>query len=926
TASIVDSKVNATGKVSVTAVTEAALTSDVRNATTSELTGKTRSRSLSLGAVLAMNKASSKADAFIANAAAVDGTDDITAGRGVLVSARDGFPDPTLSTEDVVPTMLSTGDRVRLADDYALGGVAGLVYRYTGAGETLNLSEVDYSGSADFTAEAPLFSSDEGTRPVLIGTTVLVIMGSNAGGTVGSVYRSLISIGDIDLAAQDYSNIANWEEVLPVLRDVAIGTTVKLDDGYAGGGEPGNLYRATTAQTGVDLNAEDYSTGNWELVVPVWELDANIASTIVIETSAELIATGSTSGTTYGTSGGSTDSTGVAGAVATNDVRGGANAYIDQAKITATAGNIEVRAVERATLFASTESELLATTTFGAAGTKKTKTYGKSSSGSNGDLRSLGVSAIIATNVVLSSATATVTESDLTTSDTATTGGDVKVFAQNSAKLVAQSVNASSSSVEATATSKSRTTSSGSSETFDSFDIGVTLAFNSIGWESVNLLFRFIDGLLGDPLIAGAFGGDVGAGATASIVDSVVDASGEVQVQAIAAAAVSSDISNTTSASTTGKKGSRSTSLGAVLAHNKVSSRAIAFIDDLDGTGLASTITAGRGVLVSATDSAAISSVIILDTDSITTVGKQKKQATSGGSSKTSTQSIGISGAISTNDVRGGASAYIDQSTVVATGGDVAVLANERATITAATESDLLASTTKAGGKAKPYGGKTSKDTTRSIGASGIIANNTVQSAATATITNSNVSTLDTGGVLGNVRVAATNSVRLLSEVINSSETDVEGTVKTKSKNGSTETFQAYDIGVTLAFNSIGWQPQNIFFSALEALLQDPLISNALGLENPANATASIEDSLVDATGQVIVSAVNEVELISDINNSTVSKVTGKKGSRNVSVGAVVAMNKVSSAAEAFIQYADAIDANNDVTAGRGVLVSARDG
>ena len=35
---------------------------------------------------------------------------------------------------------------------------------------------------------------------------------------------------------------------------------------------------------------------------------------------------------------------------------------------------------------------------------------------------------------------------------------------------------------------------------------GVTLAFNSIGWKSQNILFNLIDTILGDPLIANAFG------------------------------------------------------------------------------------------------------------------------------------------------------------------------------------------------------------------------------------------------------------------------------------------------------------------------------------------------------------------------------------------------------------------------------------
>ena len=70
--------------------------------------------------------------------------------------------------------------------------------------------------------------------------------------------------------------------------------------------------------------------------------------------------------------------------------------------------------------------------------------------------------------------------------------------------LLARAVNASAASVDGTATTRTRNNSGGQSETFQTFDIGVTLAFNSLGWEAQNVLFNTIDALLGDPLIASA--------------------------------------------------------------------------------------------------------------------------------------------------------------------------------------------------------------------------------------------------------------------------------------------------------------------------------------------------------------------------------------------------------------------------------------
>ena len=72
-------------------------------------------------------------------------------------------------------------------------------------------------------------------------------------------------------------------------------------------------------------------------------------------------------------------------------------------------------------------------------------------------------------------------------------------------------------------------------ETLNSIDsagegAGVTLAFNSIGWKSQNILFNLIDTILGDPLIATAFGNAQPAETTARIRNTRVDSHGNVDV------------------------------------------------------------------------------------------------------------------------------------------------------------------------------------------------------------------------------------------------------------------------------------------------------------------------------------------------------------------------------------------------------------
>ena len=50
-------------------------------------------------------------------------------------------------------------------------------------------------------------------------------------------------------------------------------------------------------------------------------------------------------------------------------------------------------------------------------------------------------------------------------------------------------------------------------------------------------------------------------------------------------------------------------------------------------------------------------------------------------------------------------------------------------------------------------------------------------------------------------------------------------------------------MSVVLAFNSIGWKPQNVLFNAIDAIVGDPLISSAFNGQQPSEALAYIRDS-----------------------------------------------------------------------------------
>src|SRR5688500_10275173 len=248
-----------------------------------------------------------------------------------------------------------------------------------------------------------------------------------------------------------------------------------------------------------------------------------------------------------------------------NDVRGGASAYITGATVTATGGSVSVTALEDATLNATLESEAETST----------------EAGLFGGGGSTSVNALIATNVVQSEALAHITSSAVDAD-----AGNIVVDADNTALIDASTLNA----VVAGDTG-----------------VGVTLAFNSIGWAPQNVLFNTIDTLIGDPAIASAFNGEVPSGARAYALSSALDASGSVTLSATAAADLGSVVKNQAGVSAGGLSGANGSSFGIVVAQNKVSSEAQAYISG-------NTTDAGGGITVSASDAASITATISLDT------------------------------------------------------------------------------------------------------------------------------------------------------------------------------------------------------------------------------------------------------------------------------------------------------------------------
>ena len=235
----------------------------------------------------------------------------------------------------------------------------------------------------------------------------------------------------------------------------------------------------------------------------------------------------------------------------------------------------------------------------------------------------------------------------------------------------------------------------------------------------------------------------------------------------------------------------------------------------------------------------------------------------------TTSPSVSVAAVMVLNDVESDVSATLMRATVDAA--NLTVLAIEQAAIRA--EADVTA--TSAGGSSFTGVGFV-------LAAGGIIATNRVLGGATAGVL---LSSLD---IAGDITVRA----ELLAEIEAQALVAIDGAGNA--------------FGLTLAFNTIGWEPTNVFFALIEALIGDPVIgeNTAFGAERPANATAVIVGSGVSAGGELAVSAEAAASITAYLSNEATSFPAALFGTVGVSINGGVASNRVSSGATAKIDGA----------------------
>ncbi|RLL51276.1 calcium-binding protein [Mariprofundus sp. EBB-1] len=245
-----------------------------------------------------------------------------------------------------------------------------------------------------------------------------------------------------------------------------------------------------------------------------------------------------------------------------NDLQGGANAWIDQAIVTA-AGAVNVTALENVALSAQLTSNVTATTSLA---------MGKS----------LAVNGAIATNTVLSGANAHISNSQITTSGVGA--------------LTIDSRDTSSIDAWINATTKS-----------NGVSIGIGLAFNSIGWQSQNFLFSTIDTLIGTSIAVTQ--PDL---ITAYMQNSTAMIAGGITVSASSSALIAADIK---AASSSFSLNNTAASVGALITKNMLNNQVHAYVDGGNMTSNTGNIT------IQAMDTSVIRSFTIASSVSATVIG-----------------------------------------------------------------------------------------------------------------------------------------------------------------------------------------------------------------------------------------------------------------------------------------------------------------
>ncbi|MEA2197211.1 MAG: mucin9, partial [Solirubrobacteraceae bacterium] len=739
-------------------------------------------------------------------------------------------------------------------------------------------------------------------------------------------------------------------------RAIKFGQTVRLAPGYANGGTAGGIYEwmgpDAPAGVTVDLSNPDhpYTDLGWWKPVPA----------------TQLIPQGNNFAP------GTSDSTAVGGLVVMNDVRSTVLAEINGATVTV-AGGVDLSAGEKATIDATADSS--ATSSGGSSFNGKGDSNAIDGvistnvvlSSANADIKGSTVTTTAAGKIALDAANESAISAD-TESATTSAGKSVGVLiAFNTIGWQASNLlfNALDALIGLDATSFD----------YQSTDAPATLNPDDRVKAPDGNVYRYLGPTITSPnlsntaqqyatsaswqLVTSAFGTEQVAQARAYIQDATITAAGDLTLSADTKAELKATVGNDATSYAAALYGASDMTAAAVLASNKVATDTEAFINNTNPNAGVRTAGAGGNVALSATDAPSIEadSHVGTSTKSVNDLGVgllsslvnsilHAYQYTSNSGTQTLNfgdrvrvaddfagsgtqggvyQYMGTTapldlgtvdytdlnfwkplndtnivpqsvinaalkafkldagtaktfyGLVDRNDVQGDAQSYLSGIALTATG-DVSLTANESAAIAAKDGSEV----------------ETGATESSSIG--GVMVTNQVQSEA------------DAFGSGGSIHGAAVDL-----EATNSATIDATAESKAEAHKS---------IGAIIAFNTVGWQADNVLFQAIDALLGSSYLTH----ENPAAARAYLLDTPVTATGDLTLNAENEAKVTAEAANEQASNaintfaIGAKFGVEGSAAGGILAANKASATAQAYIENASL----SDVTAGGALSVTAK--
>lgn len=346
-----------------------------------------------------------------------------------------------------------------------------------------------------------------------------------------------------------------------------------------------------------------------------------------------------------------------------------------------------------------------------------------------------------------------------------------------------------------------------------------------------------------------------------NVANSDLESIGDIKIDAEAKESINATITNTAASA------DNSSAAAIVLASNLLNSSVLVSFVSTSGVSTPIVLSAGGNIEIGATDEAEIKADI-------------KMSATGG--------AIAVGGAVVRNDVRSDVQAHIDNSSVGRDDvnlktGDVYILAKTSQTIEATVE-----------GEAKALGqASDAKSSSSPLAVNAVIATNSVLSQASAVVSNSRIE------IDGSLSLKADNTSVITAQ--NSASLESEGLA----------------VGVILAFNTIGWVPQNLFSNTVDALLG----ADVLGKQQPASVSALLIASTVMVGGDVFIAAGGTDELVQDdgapvggVIKATIDESVQGKG--KVAAGFILATNKISNSRLAWVGPSLPATTNASPTAG----------